>query len=832
MKLKKSLFATSVFAILLCTAPAPVYSQVGPNDSTFNVSDVATDKDPRGVDGTVFCSLNLPNGKILIGGNFNFYNGTAINGIARLNADGSIDPTFHSGIPAGETVNFILLQPNNRLIIGGTFTTYNGAYANKIVRLNANGNLDASFSSLPGVNGAINKAVLESSGKIIILGDFTQVDNARRKYIARLNTNGKLDITFNYTDATPHMPTDLALQADGKAVVTFTDNPAQDNLIARLNTNGSIDPTFVADDRNDGFYFISLRDIAIQTNGKIVVAGTRSSGVETINAYCQRVNSDGSTDGTFHPSATGTTINAISIQSNGKIVLSGIYKNNYIEKPYSSNTITRLNEDGSKDVTFNNYSGIEGMDPATYTRFSNYTTSVQPDGKIIMGGFFSHPQRGITRLNSDGGVDINFNKIKGANGRIKSMLLQPNGKILIGGSFSSYNGIASQRFTRLNESGSLDNAFNNKIKNIVNGVNCIAFQTNQKIILGGAFTLNHGTQFNNIACLNANGSEDETFNTGNVVLGNVLSINAQSNGKILISGSLDSYNGAPAKGIIRLNQNGTVDPTFILDNAADASHAICKVQRDGKIIVGNYESLYRLNADGSLDHAFNVNTWFEFIDVITIQNDGKIIVGGNNAVWNDRGFIVRLNSDGAIDSSFTDSRNLERVVSITVLQNNKIILGRGESVCRLNPDGTLDSLALLGGPDVNALVWCSAETADGNLIIGGDFTTYRGVHRNGIARILESSVVHYSKSMPVAINESDDHSILAYPNPATSNLTIDNLEIGSTVIILNTLGQVVDKRIVEDHKMAIEISAYDTGVYFIHAEYDGKMKRSKFIVSK
>jgi uncharacterized delta-60 repeat protein len=833
MKLKNSLFAASVLGILLCMSPGLAHSQAGFNDSTFNISDVGTNKDPRGASGTVFCSLILPNGKILIGGNFVGYNGRSINGIARLNSDGSLDNSFHSGIPAYETVNFILLQSNNKLIIGGDFTTYNGAPANHIVRINANGNLDASFSSSPGVDGSITKAVLESSGKILILGDFTQVNTLSRKYIARLNANGNLDLSFNYTDATPHVPTDIALQADGKPVVAFTDTPAQDNLIARLNTNGSIDPTFAVEDRDDDFYHISLRDIAIQADGKIVVAGTRSSGIETVNAYCQRVNADGSTDVTFHPAVTGTTINAISIQSNGKIVLSGIYKNNYIEKPYSNNTITRLNVDGSKDLTFNNYSGVEGADPSSYTRFSNYTTSIQPDGKIIMGGFFKHPQKGITRLNSDGGVDINFNKVTGANGRIKTMLIQSNGKILIGGSFSSYNGVASKRFTRLNGSGSLDASFNNKVKTIANAVNCIALQANQKIIVGGAFTLNNGTQFNNISRLNANGNEDATFNTGNVVLGNVLSINVQADDKILISGSLDSYNGTPAKGIIRLNQNGTVDPTFVLTNTVDASHAICKFQSDGKIIVGNYERLYRLNANGSLDPTFSVNTWFEFIEVITVQDDGKIIVGGNNPVWNDRGFVVRLNSNGSIDDSFTDSRNLERVVSITVLQNHKIILGRGESVCRLNPDGTLDSLSLLEGNLPDGLIWCSAETADGKVILGGDFTTYQDAHRNGIARVFETVGTYRTgeNESTLLTDELDDLSILTYPNPATVNITIDNLIIGSTVTILNTLGQVVIKQIVSDHKTTIETSAYQNGVYFIHAEYNGKASTGKFIVN-
>ena len=825
MKLQNSLLKASVVLLLLCMSPRLAYSQAGLNDTTFNTSDISTIKDPRGVNGYVGSSLNLPNGKILIGGNFSSYNGQSINGIARLNANGNLDASFHSGLAAGDAVDFILLQSNNKLIIGGSFTQYDGTSANQIVRINANGTLDATFNATVGANGPITKAILEPSGKIIIIGNFTQYNGVNKNGIVRLRPNGQLDPTFNYSDTTDHEPTSLALQPDGKIVVTFTDNSANDNLIVRLNGNGAVDPTFTVESREGSSNSISLGAIAIQADGKIVVAGTIFSGLESIHGYCVRVNSDGSTDPTFTPPTSTTGLNNISIQSNGKIVLSGFYKNNYIEKPYSTNTLERFNTDGSSDVTFKNYSSIAGVG------FYNFITSLQPDGKIILGGSFKHPQSGITRLNSDGSVDINFNKIMGANSRIKAVAIQANGKILIGGSFSSYNGVACNRFTRLNANGSLDTKFNNKINAVVGSVNCIALQANQKIIMGGAFTLNNGTQFNNIVRINANGTEDATFNTGNVVIGKVLSTNIQADGKIIISGSLDSYNGAPVKGVIRLNANGTLDPTFALDNAVESSYAISKLQSDGKIIIGNYESLYRVNADGTKDPSFHVNTWFEYIEIITVQNDGKIIVGGNNVIRNDMSFIVRLNTDGSLDSTFTDNRNLERVVSITSLGTNKLIVGIGESVYRLNADGTIDTSAETESTGANAVVWCSAEDADGRVILAGDFTTYGGIHRNGIARTLQSSygLRHFE---PAKLTAADPKlSILAYPNPATDRLTIDNLAVGSTVFIFNTFGQLVDKHMTGDTKIAIGTSNYANGVYFIAVEYKGKITNAKFIVN-
>lgn len=828
MKPKNFISYTSVLLILLCLFPYLAHSQAGANDPTFNFSDVSTIKDPQGVIGSVFSSLSLSNGKIVIGGSFRVYNSKSINGIARLNTDGSLDAGFHSGLTEGDVVNFILLQPNNQLIIGGTFKKYGKTRVNQIARINTNGALDTTFNATVGANGTITKAVIDpATGKIIIIGNFTKYNTTGRNGIARLDANGQLDLTFNYTDTTKHEPTNLAIQSNGKILVTFTDNFEKNNLLVRLNVNGDIDPSFKVESRQGVFNFISLNAIAVQANGKIVVGGSIASGIDSIDAYCKRINPDGSTDATFNPSTKSTVINTISIQLNGKIILSGFYKNNFLHKPYSTNTLERVNADGTIDPTLKNYSVTEGIG------FNNYTTSIQPDGKIILGGSFKHPQSGITRLNSDGTVDINFNTAKGVNGRIHTIVKQSNGKFLIGGFFSSYNGVGCKHFTRVNADGSLDTKFNDAINAIDASVNCIALQSDQKIILGGTFTLNNGTQFNNIVRLNSNGTEDATFNIGNVVLGNVFSINIQEDDKILISGALNSYNGMPVKGLIRLDKNGTLDPAFILDDELSSNHLLSKLQQDGKILIGNREKLYRLNSDGSSDSSFHVTTSFENIELIIPQRDEKIIVAGNNTEWNYRGFIVRLNADGSLDSTFINSRNLDRIKSITLLSNNKIIVGRGESVYRLNADGTDDAAAEQEGVGANALVWCAVEDGDGKVIIGGDFTTYGDVHRNGIARMLEPGYGGRSNEpLPPAPKDPNRLSIRTSLNSATNKLTIDNLISGSTIIISNAAGQVMDKRVTADRKIIIETSNYTNGVYFIHAEFEDKTRSAKFVVEK
>ena len=124
-------------------------------------------------------------GKVLIGGYFGTVNGTNRNGIARLSADGSLDSSFNPGGGA-YGISSVALQPDGKVLIGGSFTSFNGTNRNGIARLNANGSLDSSFNPGTGANGAVSSIALQSDGNLLISGDFTTVNGVVRPYVARL----------------------------------------------------------------------------------------------------------------------------------------------------------------------------------------------------------------------------------------------------------------------------------------------------------------------------------------------------------------------------------------------------------------------------------------------------------------------------------------------------------------------------------------------------------------------------------------------------------------------------------------------------------------------
>jgi uncharacterized delta-60 repeat protein len=114
-----------------------------------------------------------PDGNIIIGRQFTLYNGTAHNYISRLNADGSLDVTFNPGTGPDSGVETIALQPDGKIIIVGYFSSFNAMALNRIARLHADGSLDATFIPGTGASSRVRAVALQLNGKTIIGGNFT-----------------------------------------------------------------------------------------------------------------------------------------------------------------------------------------------------------------------------------------------------------------------------------------------------------------------------------------------------------------------------------------------------------------------------------------------------------------------------------------------------------------------------------------------------------------------------------------------------------------------------------------------------------------------------------
>ena len=354
-----------------------------------------------------------------------------------------LGPSFGTGFNA--TVLTVAIQSDSKIVIGGAFTAYQGTTSNRIIRLNVDGSIDTSFNIGTGFNNQVRSVAIQSDNKVIVCGDFTAYNGTTSNRIIRLNTDGSLDTSFNVGTGFNNFTESVAIQSDSKIIIggTFTAyQGTTSNYIIRLNTNGSIDTSFTV---GTGFT-ASVLTVVIQSDSKIVIGGAFTAYNGTTSNYIIRLNSNGSVDTSFN---VGTGFNSntrsVAIQSDSKIVVVGDFT---AYNGTTSNYIIRLNSNGSVDTSFNVGTGFNNL---------VLIINIQPDGKILTGGTFTAyngtTSNRIIRLNSNGSVDTSFNVGTGFNSTVRAISLRSNTNIIVGGFFIQYNGITANRIVELLSDG-------------------------------------------------------------------------------------------------------------------------------------------------------------------------------------------------------------------------------------------------------------------------------------------------------------------------------------------------------------------------------------------
>jgi uncharacterized delta-60 repeat protein len=593
----------------------------GSIDNTFAIG--------GGAGASVFAIAIQPDGKVIIGGSFSSYSTTFINCIVRLNSNGSVDNTFSIGTGPNNSVRDILILPDGKIIIAGLFTSYNGNPSNRIARLNSDGSFDNTFNIGDGANNLVNSVAIQPDNKLVISGSFTSYNGNSINRIARINADGSFDNTFNVGTGANAFIIKILLQPDGKifALGDFTTfNGISRNRYARLNNDGSIDESFLITSGAN----TSVLSAALQPDGKIVLGGLFASVNGTTANGVVRLNPNGSIDNSFNQtSGANNFVEEFAVQNDGKILVGGNFQvYNGVDVGY----LTRVNNDGSIDNTFSGFSGANSGIRAI---------AIQPDNKILIGGSFSTingmPRTRIARLNADGSLDETFNPGTSFDNVVEVITLQSDGKILVGGDFVFFNGVLKRRIARLNSDGSLDNDFVTG-QGAINVIKDIKIRPDGRIIIAGDAAVYNDTIINGIAVLNQNGSIYNGFSSPTAYSGGIEKIALLDNGNIVVVGSFFSFQDIPTNFIARVNADGTFDNTFQTGSGAGDVILDLAVQANGKIIIGGVFYSYngvarnkiaRLNPNGTLDNTFSIGTGANFgVNVLALQNNGQILIGG------------------------------------------------------------------------------------------------------------------------------------------------------------------------------------------------------------
>ena len=735
------------------------YTSAGALDTTFNTTGTLTT--PLGSSDDLGQSVVIQSdGKIVVAGYS--WNGSDYDcAVARYTAAGALDTSFNTTgkttflISAGNDYSTsVAVQSDGKIVLAGYAVDATGQGL-ILARLTAAGAADTSFGTSFGrryvnagsrdTNG--NALMLQADGKLVVAGavwNGTDWDMVTFRFL----TDGSNDTSFGtggYVQTAFTTGNDLAsaiaLQSDGNIVVAgqacivYTGAPTPDTAVVRYTSSGALDTTFNFTGKlTTNIAGTTATDyasaVALQSDGKIIVAGTRCGTDSGGNPdfSLQGFTSTGAvsfTAGTDFGTATFLAASS-TMQQDGKTLVVGDL---YDGSSASYDTIlARYNADGSLDTTFGG-KGWQNLGVPSQEDHGR-TVAVQPDGKIVIGGDThdaSHYYFTVARLSADGTTyDTSFSSvgvfyvIVDNYVNVDAMTLQTDGKILLTGDDSAF------LVMRINATGGLDTTFNST-GYIFTNINTfdyprsIAQQADGKIVVAG-FT--YGANGNVFALVryNTNGTLDTSFNgTGKVTTSfnnddYIFALAVQPNGKILAAGkTYTGYSGGSfgttyyETALARYNSDGTLDTSFngtgkvttnVFSRVESATSVL--VRDSGKILVGGNTNLYgtqdfqllRFNANGSLDTTFGSNgsvvvglgTGGDYSYGIGTYG-GEVVLTGYATTGNHTDFAltkVQTGDPGSLDTTFgTDGVSIKPIYSGTTLGD-----GRATAVV-IQPDGRM-----------------------------------------------------------------------------------------------------------------------------------------------
>lgn len=706
-----------------------VFGILGSGKKAGEVDPLDFDADEQGSIVQGRTAVEQLDGKIIIGGLFTSVQGQPRSRIARINADGTLDAGFDP--KANGAVNCVMVQPDGKILLGGLFTTLqpNGAAVattrNRMARLNADGTLDTSFD--PNVSGtAVNCMALQPDGKILVGGGFSTVGGLSRGCLVRLNVDGSVDTSFDpRVSAIVHC---MVVQPDGKIVF--------------------------------GGGFLSL-----QPYGGLSYSRDRVA----------RVNADGTADATFNPKANGI-VYSMALQADGKVLLGGAFSTLQPNNAGSSTSrlrIARVNGDGTLDAGFDPSAGDSVM-----------SIAVQTDGKVLFGGSFSSLQpngspslvtrKYVARVNADGTVDGGFDPNPFS--LVSSVTLRADGRVLLAGYFNSLfpngplNGTVRAGFAQLlNEAGTQTLTVGDaSVVSWARGgagpeLTEVAFDLS--VDNGSTWAPLRGTRVaggwraGDLSLPSTGIVRVRGYSTGGIYSGSGSPVEqmAAFSGldpvpvEIIVEGngvSIPHEDSTPSLldhtdfGGVEVRGTGAATRTFTVRNSGTQDLVL-----NGSRLVaqeGPQAADFSITALPAASVPPGGSTTFQ----VTFDPSGggartaTLRIASNDADESPHVFTVRGRGLVAGDLDTLDPGMVGTVVNAIAEQaDGKVILGgifssvRGltrNNLARLNADGTLDTGF---DPNANGEVACVAVLPDGRVLLGGGFTSVAGAARNGLARL-------------------------------------------------------------------------------------------------
>jgi uncharacterized delta-60 repeat protein len=733
-------------------------SPTGKLDSTYKV--VTANGDIRHM-------LCQPDGRLVVVGSFGYISSLSSPGfklaprVARLNIDGSLDESFLSSLGgANGNVRSVASQPDGKILIAGDFTSYNGQATRDVARLNRDGSFDPTFvvgPRPPESTALLTNAFCLNDGKVLLWGTFTSIDEYPLRYVARvfggeppaseqgvaqmswfeLNVNetagivkvpvirtggntGALTVSYATADSTAHAGVDYSTTsgelafADGETVkeiavpIIYNDQIGGQRAfkLTLMGATGSPASCLVTIHDNDR---PSIMSVGLATR-------TLREDAPSVDILITRAESDRAEQSVIVQTASVTAEAGVDYTSVSQRVMfeEGVFEA-WISVPLHPDQLVEGNE--QLTVTLGS--------PSAQAQLSDQITTTVT----------------LVDANDIGSIDLSFRPMLGKFAHsVSDILVQPDRKILIAGWILLPD--ATQGIARLNADGSMDSSFHSP-ETLNFSVARMALQKDGKILIGGGFSQIGDVTRRSIARLNADGSVDPTFDAGSLFENKqVNALALQSDGRILVSA------GSGPNLFVRLNPDGSNDPSFI--STVYQPHKLLVLPDDRVLVASYYQSLTRLLPDGATDEQFASD--LPRVNSMSLDPRGRILIGYDTRVTDGQitGGVARLLPDGQVDSTFQshfDDNSFVR--ELLPLGDGKIILiGKFSSYAGVE---RTDMMRILedGSPDAEFYVFSdSAEESSsigyyvlrlhpsGKVLVGGNRTRLDGVEQAGIGLLL------------------------------------------------------------------------------------------------
>ncbi len=411
----------------------------------------------NGANAPILSIVPLSDGSLALTGAFTTYQGQTRYGLAAIAQNGSLLSAFSGFTPEMSgtvkiVVHDLVAQPNGKILIGGDFNWFGGVFAPNVARLNADGSPDAGFSAGLGPDGAVRDVALDGDGNVLVGGDIGGVATRPIGGVARLLTDGAVDTVFKpivtRTDNSPAPVYAVLPLDDGKVLVgghVRKISGADRSPLGRLNADGGLDAAF--DPQIAITSGTSLQAYALSAWQGTYYVGGYVTYESLARGFFTRVTDSGALDATFvpvTPSANVVVLNSsvweIALQQDDKPVICGDFLE-IIDGSWSRPQRRGL-------ARFTTTGGLDSFDSTTGALSLTYvdSLSIEPDGRILFaGGFTTYNGVNRTRLArtlTTGALDDSFDPGTGVPARARVIRRVTRTRGLIGGEFSSYDGVA------------------------------------------------------------------------------------------------------------------------------------------------------------------------------------------------------------------------------------------------------------------------------------------------------------------------------------------------------------------------------------------------------